>query len=207
MITPPRFTQTLLESVGARRQLAEAVLGDLTEEFHERASRDGERSARHWFVRESFRALPHLLNDSVRTLCWRDVRRLLGVALSAYVFLLFVFMFAAYLVMAVWRALDPIGSAAAMGGPQPRILALVVPPLAVFGGYLASWMEDRRPILGALTLAVGWCIAGLVQLAMLARRPDWLDILGPFVVLLAVAVEGLLQLRWRSSRAMRRLGD
>jgi hypothetical protein len=55
-----------LRALGADPAFAEAVLGDLAEEFAERAARDGVGPARRWYAREALRSAPHLLRSWLR---------------------------------------------------------------------------------------------------------------------------------------------
>ncbi len=92
--TPPRarpasLTERLLQSLGAEHEFAEAVLGDLREEYALRASRDGVGAARRWYVREALRSAPHLLWSSLRHACRyhrsRVVAVIAGIAFTSVV--------------------------------------------------------------------------------------------------------------------------
>lgn len=54
MISPPRFPLRWLER-SLHPDERHEIIGDLTEQFHHRLTRDGARSARSWFWRESLR--------------------------------------------------------------------------------------------------------------------------------------------------------
>ena len=62
--------ETLLERLGVDPVLAESVMGDLAEEYADRAARDGALAARWWCAREAIRSVPHL--------AWSALRRLDG---------------------------------------------------------------------------------------------------------------------------------
>ncbi|HEU4565169.1 MAG TPA: permease prefix domain 2-containing transporter [Gemmatimonadaceae bacterium] len=62
--SPP--AEALLRAIGAEPAFAEAVLGDLAEEYALRASRDGEAAARWWYAREALRSTPHLIRSAAR---------------------------------------------------------------------------------------------------------------------------------------------
>lgn len=88
--TPARFTQdstlrraeSLLTTLGDHSQFVEIVLGDMTEEYTQRAERSGVRAARWWYVAETMRTAPHVLAHTARHGS-SDVRRLLaGIAVA-----------------------------------------------------------------------------------------------------------------------------
>jgi hypothetical protein len=62
--SPP--AEAWLRALGADPAFAEAVLGDLAEEFAERAGRDGAAAARWWYLREALRSAPHLVRSWLR---------------------------------------------------------------------------------------------------------------------------------------------
>lgn len=64
--------ERLLLALGVDPVFAEAVLGDLSEEYAVRAARDGAGPARWWYVQEVLRSAPHLAWSAVRRL---DPRR------------------------------------------------------------------------------------------------------------------------------------
>lgn len=55
------LAERLLQSLGAEHDFAEAVLGDLAEEYAIRTARDGAAAARRWYAREALRSAPHLV--------------------------------------------------------------------------------------------------------------------------------------------------
>lgn len=55
------LAERLLQHLGAQHEFAEAVLGDLVEEYASLAARDGEMAARMWYAREALRSAPHLV--------------------------------------------------------------------------------------------------------------------------------------------------
>lgn len=60
------LVERILTGLGADPRFVESVLGDLAEEYALRADRDGQGSARAWYVRESLRAAPHVMRSAVR---------------------------------------------------------------------------------------------------------------------------------------------
>jgi hypothetical protein len=61
MTSVPRWTESILQRLGANAGFGEDLLGDLTEEFKSRATTHGVVAVRRWYYRESMRAIPHLL--------------------------------------------------------------------------------------------------------------------------------------------------
>ena len=60
------FMGQLLRHIGADPHFAEAVLGDLAEEFAYRTERDGGASARWWYALEGVRSAPHFVRSWFR---------------------------------------------------------------------------------------------------------------------------------------------
>ena len=64
MSQPPRAVESILKGLGADPYLTDVILGDLAEEFDERAAFDGEAQARRWYTSEAIRSVPHLLRSA-----------------------------------------------------------------------------------------------------------------------------------------------
>jgi hypothetical protein len=62
---PRSLPERLLLRLHADPAFAEAVLGDLEEEYALRAAQHGGRAARRWYAREALRSAPHLVRNSV----------------------------------------------------------------------------------------------------------------------------------------------
>lgn len=73
---PPRAATWLLGLFAAAEE-DEHILGDLSEEYFERASQTGQRSARRWYWRQTLKSIPHLVGLSFRA---APVRTTLAVA-------------------------------------------------------------------------------------------------------------------------------
>jgi hypothetical protein len=63
--TPPRFDRVLI-SLGCPPGFVADLLGDLRQEYTERAASDGRFAARLWYAREILRSTPHLVWNAVR---------------------------------------------------------------------------------------------------------------------------------------------
>lgn len=157
MSQPPRAVESILKSLGADPYLSDVVLGDLAEEFDQRATFDGEADARRWYTREAMRAVPHLLRNALRQLRLGDVPRLIGVALFSWLALvpisLTVWVLLALVARAVgadWPTLQPVP-----GNPVFLAFVMVAMPLAgISGGYIAAWRNARAPLIGAAAFGV-----------------------------------------------------
>lgn len=196
--SPPRLAQLLLEGLAGGRELQDDVLGDLTEEFAARTQREGVRAARRWYRREALRSAWHLLADRVSALRAKDVAHLLGVALSSYVLALVLVMVA----VGMLRSLL-VASGWARGvtiNPPWYALASMALVLATISGYVAAFLETRRPLVAALVLGV--CLATVelwIWTVGLFESPAWYGFMVPPLVV-AGAITGAL---WRVAIASR----
>ena len=76
----PSFAERLLLGFLTDAALGDAILGDLTEEWQARITRDGRLSADLWYWGQAIRTIPHLLRDWCVNATRRDVRlRLAGI--------------------------------------------------------------------------------------------------------------------------------
>jgi hypothetical protein len=81
---PPRLAAWLVDLFASREQ-AEAILGDLSEEFSDLASRRGIAHARRWYRRQSAKTIVHLAGAALHGVPpWPAVAILLGFLLSRY---------------------------------------------------------------------------------------------------------------------------
>jgi hypothetical protein len=164
MIAPPRNIELLLASLGAERHFCDAVIGDLAEEFAHRAERDGLGTARRWYYREAVRAMPHLANNALRRLGMRGVLHRVGIAATAYTVVLMTTLTAAAIIGSVAAQLRhgaPLRTWHLSGSPWLSALATfgilaVDAAMAVFGGYLAAYLDADAPLFSAGMLGVSW---------------------------------------------------
>jgi hypothetical protein len=156
MREPPRAVESILKSLGADPYLAEVVLGDLAEEFDERAAFDGEEEARRWYTSEAMRSIPHLLRSAFDRLRVGDIPRLIGNALFAWLALL-PFSLTAWVIVAGVLRLLGIEWSLQPTPLNPGFIAFVMfamPLAGLFGGYIAAWRNSRAPLIGALSFGV-----------------------------------------------------
>jgi hypothetical protein len=76
-VEPPRFAAWLVELFVSDKR-AEAIAGDLVEEFSELASKSGVTSARSWYRRQSAKAIAHLIGTGFRVAPWSTVGAVVG---------------------------------------------------------------------------------------------------------------------------------
>lgn len=204
MMQPPRSAGRVLESLGANADLHDAILGDLAEEFATRVEWDGVSGARRWYYGQAIRAIPFLLRSWLRQASRADFGRLLGIVATAYVGLLL-----------VAGAIGVVGAAmmSIFGAPsfdvQNRIragdnvvfmiLLMVGMMNSILGGYIAAWIDDRKPLVSALAFGGLWAIVQIVLPMITGIGPYWYRALIP-VVLIAGAFSGGVMRVIRSSR-------
>ena len=156
MSQPPRALESILKGLGADPYLSEVILGDLAEEYTERATFDGRVEARRWYIGEALRSVPHLLRSAMIRLRVGDVPRLIGNALFAWLALLPVGLTLYALVAGVLRVLAIEWTIP----PTPQntgfvVLAMLAMPIAgIIGGYIAAWRNPRAPLIGAVAFGV-----------------------------------------------------
>lgn len=157
MSHPPRAIESILKSLGADPYLSDVVLGDLAEEFAQRAAFDGEMDARRWYTKEAMRAVPYLLRNALRHLRFGDVPRLIGIALFSWLALLPISLTAWVLLALASRVLGVSWAAVHPSPADPAFLAFVMlamPLAGLSGGYIAAWRNARAPLIGAAAFGV-----------------------------------------------------
>jgi hypothetical protein len=172
MSQPPRALESILKGLGADPYLSEVILGDLAEEYTERATFDGRVEARRWYIGEALRSVPHLLRSAMIRLRVGDVPRLIGNALFAWLALLPVGLTLYALVAGVLRVLAIEWTIP----PTPQntgfvVLAMCAMPISgLVGGYVAAWRNARAPLIGALAFGVVLTSINLIA-GLIAQSP------------------------------------
>jgi hypothetical protein len=193
MIAPPRFTESILEALGAETNFREALLGDLTEEFVARAERDGLTLAQRWYYRESLRAVPHLLRDSLRHLRPRDVRDLAKVVITSLLCVTVLGVFANVIVLAIGIPPDLL-----IHSPFFGVIGLLLGcTSSMTGGFIAAWLNTKAPVVGALALGIVW---SSLSLASMLVAPHGLPALYrfsvPIVAIIGTTAGGIFYTYW-----------
>ena len=192
MTAPPRFTESLLTTVGATPEYAELVIGDLAEEFASRVRHDGVSAAQRWYRREAVRSLPHLFRNGFRECGLRGVTHFLGVAVTAWLFVAMTLGTAFSILFSTVIRVWPEYRQVIEGGTGWVPFVLFILSSATFtGGMFAAWLDKRAPLASAAALGVVWATTELVLMATgrVGPTPFWF----PFVIpplMLALAVAG-----------------
>jgi hypothetical protein len=160
MTAPPRTAERILLSLGAEPDFRDGVIGDLAEEFVERAGRDGVSAARRWYYREAIRATPHLLRSWMRSAHRQELARIGGGVVTAYTILLITVgvtlamtrSVAAGLGFSLRTSILP-PSDATLSPLVFACLLLLGAAVWMFAGYLAAWLDARTPFISAMALA------------------------------------------------------
>jgi len=174
MSQPPRAVESILKGLGADPYLVDVILGDLAEEYAQRAAFDSEEEARRWYTTEALRSVPHLLRSALGRLRVGDVPRLVGNAVLAWLALLPVGLTIGVVFLGVMRLMG-IDWAQTGGGILGNwtsiqlpfvIAAMLAMPLSGFaGGYVAGLLNRRAPLIGSAAFGAVWTsinvIAGL----------------------------------------------
>ncbi|MGH7460972.1 MAG: hypothetical protein ACREMA_08080 [Longimicrobiales bacterium] len=158
----PQLAESMLMALGADTEFRNDVLGDLAEEFDQRASYDV-RSARRWYRREALRVAPYLLRNWWRLLRREDVKYFAGVlARTSVILIVFeVVMRVVFLTVAVSLATPRITLAAALVLLSVKGIWTMIG--GVFGGYVATRLDRRAPLTSALLIAVTWSVVILLR--------------------------------------------
>ena len=203
------FAERLLLGFLTDPALGDAILGDLTEEWRTRITRDGRMSADLWYWGQALRTILHLLRDW----CVNATRRSVWLRLAG---ILVVFGIAALPVAAahVMANIDlavarlMLGSLSAVDGGMPLTLnwlEIAGIPLAVSaicalaGAYVVGFRTRSAPLVSVCWLGAVW-IAVSAALLLALRWPSWYVVALPAVLAVATASGGILAM-WRPLHA------
>jgi hypothetical protein len=198
----PPIAERLLLGFLTDPALGDAILGDLTEEWRTRITRDGRMAADLWYWGQAIRTMPHLLSDWCVNATRRDVQlRLAGIlvvfgiaalpAAAAHVM--------ANISLAVARVMLGSLSAASDGGMPLTLnwLEIAEIPLAVSavcalaGAYVLGSSSRIAPLVSVFWLGAAW-IAVSAALPLALRWPSWYFVALPAVLAVATASGGIL---------------
>lgn len=198
-MTPPRTAERLLEALGARADFRDPLLGDMDEEYMDRAERDGERAARRWYWRESLRTAPHLLYDWGRSLRARDVRRLGSVVLAGYFFTMMLVALGVAIADSITDAVGITVRATQAPAAAPIIVGMSLGVVSsLVAGYIAAWLDERAPLASAATLGLVWSVGSLVVSLLTSGAHDtplWFRLAAPVVLMFSTTLGGVLRVR------------
>ncbi|HEX5048502.1 MAG TPA: permease prefix domain 2-containing transporter [Gammaproteobacteria bacterium] len=206
---PPWFSERLLDSFIENPEVAEDMLGDLTEEWHQRAKSEGPRAASWWYRKQVARSLVHLIRSGYgRAL----TPALLGAGLTAALPLLLFTGWAALMTSVAGLATGMFGNASGDGGetlPLTRTAAAVWAAraliasfgCAVVGGFLPGLLSRVAGMVQVSLLAAAWIPCALaLQLLAAEDWPEWYGATLPVVLVLGTFAGGI------GGVAMRRSG-
>jgi hypothetical protein len=197
----PLFAERLLAGFLADPALADAILGDLTEEWQTRITRDGRIAANLWYWGHVIRTIPYLL----RHWCVNATRRDARLRLSA---VLVVFAIEAISIVATHVMTDirlavvrvMLGSFSAVDGAMPLTLnwlEIAGIPLAVSatcglaGAYVLGSRSRVAPLVSVAVLG-GACVVMSAALPLALQWPWWYMAALPAVLAIATTAGGLM---------------
>ena len=201
----PPVAERLLLGFLTDSALGDAIVGDLTEEWRTRITRDGRMSADLWYWGQAIRTMPHLLRDWCVNATRRDVRlRLAG--------MLVVFGIAALPAAAAhWRAnihlaiarlmLGSLSAASDGGQTMPLTLnwlEITGIPLAVSavcalaGAYVLGSRSRIAPLVSVCWLGAAWIAVSAALPLALRWLPSWYVVALGAVLAVATASGGIL---------------
>jgi hypothetical protein len=198
MMQPPRSAERVLESLGANADLHDAVLGDLAEEFATRVEWDGASAARRWYYAQAVRAIPFLLRSWLRQAQRGDLSRLFGIVATSYIGLLL-----------IGGAVGVVGAAvmSMFGTPSfdfrnriqtgdPAIFTVLLAvglTNSMLGGYIAAWIDDKTPLISALSFGVFWAAVQIVLPMITGVGPYWYRALIPAALIVGAFSGGVMR--------------
>jgi len=198
MIAPPLTVERVLEGLSAKSDFRDGILGDLAEEFAERAESEGEAAAKRWYYREAVGVAPHLFYAWVRSLRFREVRRLVNVIFGSY-FLVVVLV--TVLQAMIRGTLETLGVtvdylARSSSGDSPSYSLALVAPIALMYGYCAASLDKKTPLASAILFGIVWALLSIVlTLTFSTSVPMWYLIGGTSLTLVGTTAGGMLQVR------------
>jgi hypothetical protein len=209
----PPFAERILLGFLADPALGDAILGDLTEEWRTRITRDGRVSANRWYWGQAIRTMPHLLRDWCVNATRRDVRlRLAGIlvvfgiaalpAAAAHVMANINLAVARLMFPVLWTTSATAGWSASDGRGQTMPLTLnwleiagiplaVSATCALAGAYVLGARTRIAPLVSVFWLGAAWiAVSAAVPLAL--RWPSWYFVALPAVLAVGTASGGVL---------------
>ena len=197
---PPWFTERLLDSFIENPELSEDVLGDLTEEWHERSERQGPRAASWWYRKQAARSVVHLLRSG----CGPALTpALFGAALAAALPLLLFTGWAASMTSIADLLMGMFGNGGSDGGetlPLTRTAPAVWAARALIasfvcgfvGGFLLGLLSRVAGMVQVTLLAALWIPCALALQALAAESwPEWYGVTLPVVLILSTFAGGI----------------
>ena len=197
---PPWFTERLLESFIENPEVSEDVLGDLTEEWHERSERQGPRAASWWYRKQAAKSVVHLLRSARGP---APTAALFVAALAAGLPLLLLTGWAGLMTSIADLLMGMFGSGGGEGGetlPLTRTAPAVWAARALIaslacgfiGGLLLGWLSRKAGMVQVTLLAGLWVPCALVLQTFVPEGwPEWYGVTLPVVLALGTFAGGI----------------
>ncbi len=198
MIAPPLTAERLLQSLSAKTDFRDGILGDLAEEYAERAESEGVSAARRWYYREAARAAPHLLLHWARRLRAREIRRLVNVIVAAY---FLVSTFVTFSMLMAQKSLEMLGISAsflALSSSRAAWMSQIAcaAVFAMMAGYCAASLDKKTPLASAMLLGVLWSVVAVASLIMSdSAYSPWYFLAATITMIIGTTRGGMLQVR------------
>ena len=197
---PPWFTERLLDSFIEDPEVSEDVLGDLTEEWHQRSESQGTRAASWWYRKQVAKSVVHLLRSG----CGPALTpALFGAALAAALPLLLFTGWAGLMTSIADLGMGMFGNG---GGESGETLPLTRTAPAVWaaraliasfvcgflGGFLISLLSRVAGMVRVTLLAASWLPCALALKIFAAEGwPLWYGFILPVVLVLSTFAGGI----------------
>lgn len=199
MIAPPATIERVLEALSAQTDFRDGILGDLAEEFEDRAVREGEAAARRWYLAESLRAAPHLLGDWARGLRKPEFMHLANVVFASFVFaetLLFFFELSLVSLLNLVGVTPVMLTPSTVGPLAPALGLSFIAIGALMGGCIAAWLDDKAPLVSAIVLGALWtCVIIIGAVVGRSDVPAWYPLGAALVMVSGTTFGGVLYVR------------
>jgi hypothetical protein len=181
-MNPPWFTERLLDSFITDPKMSEDILGDMSEEWHQRSNRDGTRAATWWYRTQAARSVLQLIRSGIGR---APSLALVGAALVAGLPIL-LFTGWAHLMTSIADLV--VGMLANGGGDSGETLPLTRTAPAIWavralivscacgfiGGLLLGSLSRKAGMMQVTLLAALWIPGALVLQMLVAESwPHW----------------------------------
>jgi hypothetical protein len=207
---PPWFAERLLDSFIENPEVSEDMLGDFTEEWHQRSQSQGPRAASWWYRKQVARSVVHLLRSG-----WRPALTpaLFGAALATALVLVLFTGWAALMTSIADLGIGVFGNGGGDGGetlPLTRTAPAVWAARALIasfvcgfiGGFLLCLLSRVAGMVRVTLLAASSVPCALaVQIFAAARWPEWYGVTLPVVLVLSTFAGGIGGVAMRRSPA------
>lgn len=198
---PPWLTERLLDSFIENPQVAEDLLGDLAEEWHERSQSQGPRAASWWYRKQAASSLFLLLRSG----CGPALGpALFGAALAAALPLFIFTAWAGSMTAIADFVIGMLGNGGGGDGGETLPLTRTAPAVwaarallaslicGVSGGFLLGWLGRVAAMVQVTLLAALWVPCALALQVFAAEAwPEWYGLALPVLLVLGTFAGGI----------------